>query len=464
MPWPSDCADNARRSHALLESLPNGPGRHHAPALGQASGPAAAFSSHGQFTNDGCRLRPAVRRSQAQPLGGDGTQRHGRHQPHARRAGRRRGAQARRQRDRRRDRGQRRARRGGADELRHRRRPVCHRVGRQVAEALRPQRQRSLAAWHFAPAHSRARARAHPAQGAAQLVGAGLRLRLAGVARPVRQTAVGQVACAGDSLRAGRLSGDADHRRLLEVRRSDPQRNADRQPRISQGRPRAGGRRTHDQPRPGQGLSCHRQGGGEGVLRGLDRRGDRSLQRVGRWPDHAARPQAAHRRLGRAGQRQLSRLRRLGTAAERPGHRRAADFERPRAARHRRDGPQLGRLHSPFHRGEETGVRRSGQVLRRPEGGEKPADRRADLQAVRQAAGQAHRHGQGGVARAGRRSAPSQGRHDLPDRRRQGSQRRVADPEQLLRIRLRPCAGKRRVRDAESRDAVCDGRKPSQPA
>ena len=337
-------------------------------------------------------------------------------------------------------------------------------MGRQVAEALRPQRQRSLAAWHFAPAHSRARARAHPAQGAAQLVGAGLRLRLAGVARPVRQTVVGQVACAGDSLRAGWLSGDADHRRLLEVRRSDPQRNADRQPRISQGRPRAGGRRTHDQPRPGKGLSCYRQGGGEGVLRGLDRRGDRSLQRVGRWPDHAARPQAAHRRLGRAGQRQLSRLRRLGTAAERPGHRRAADFECPRAARHRRDGPQLGRLHPPLHRGEETGVHRSCQILRRPAGGEKPAGCRVDLQAVRQASGQAHRHGQGGVACAGRRSALGQGRHDLPDRRRQGSQRRVADPEQLLRIWLRPCAGKRRVRDAESRDAVCDGRKPPQPA
>ena len=70
--------------------------------------------------------------------------------------------------------------------------------------------------------------------------------------------------------------------------------------------------------------------------------------------------------LGRPGLDELPRLRRLGTAAEWPGHRRAADPEHPRRVR-----PEVARLQfaagsAPHGRGEEAGVRGSGEVLRRP--------------------------------------------------------------------------------------------------
>ena len=112
-------------------------------------------------------------------------------------------------------------------------------------------------------------------------------------------------------------------------------------------------------------------------------------------------------RLGRAGQRQLSRLRRVGVAAQRPGHRRAADAADSQGVR-----PARRRLRQPrplalSGRGQEARVRRPGTVLRGP-CVLQIADRGADLNRLRrQAAGtlinpEARRH-----ERGGRQSRPS---------------------------------------------------------
>ena len=72
------------------------------------------------------------------------------------------------------------------------------------------------------------------------------------------------------------------------------------------------------------------------------------------------------RRLGRAGLDELPRLRRLGAAAATAGHRGAADAEHARSLRPQALGPHSPELLAPVHRGQEAGLRRSGQVLRRP--------------------------------------------------------------------------------------------------
>ena len=101
----------------------------------------------------------------------------------------------------------------GAGLLRHRRRPVRHRLGSEDQEALRLQRLRPLAA--------RTLLRRHAAQARRPRLRSGIRLALrdrAGhgrclvrAARPLRQTADGRSARAGDRLCARRLSGHAVH-------------------------------------------------------------------------------------------------------------------------------------------------------------------------------------------------------------------------------------------------------------
>ena len=68
----------------------------------------------------------------------------------------------------------------------------------------------------------------------------------------------------------------------------------------------------------------------------------------------------SHRRMGRAGLDELSRLRRVGAAAQRPGHRRPANAQRARAVRPQVAGAQLGRASAPVRRGQEAGLRRPG--------------------------------------------------------------------------------------------------------
>ena len=74
----------------------------------------------------------------------------------------------------------------------------------------------------------------------------------------------------------------------------------------------------------------------------------------------------AHQQFCRSGLDQLPRLRRLGASAQRPGDRRAPDAQPARAVRPEKHGPAIGRGSSSDDRGQEAGLRRSGQVLRRP--------------------------------------------------------------------------------------------------
>ena len=79
----------------------------------------------------------------------------------------------------------------GADVVRHRRRPVRHRLGRQDAEALRPQRQRPLAATRRrAQFFAEKGLKEIPEHRPAELVGARLRRRLGRAAQAVRHDAV----------------------------------------------------------------------------------------------------------------------------------------------------------------------------------------------------------------------------------------------------------------------------------
>ena len=87
----------------------------------------------------------------------------------------------------------------------------------------------------------------------------------------------------------------------------------------------------------------------------------------------------------RSGLDQLSRLRRLGAAPQRPGDRRAPDAQPARAVRPQEHGPAVGRGPAPDDRGQEAGLRGSGQVLRRPRFCE-AAGRDPDLQALRRPA------------------------------------------------------------------------------
>ena len=256
------------------------------------------------------------------PLGHDRQARHGRHQPSAGGAGGSRRPQG----------GgnavdaaiadQRGDRRRRADELRHRRRPVRHRLGRQDAEALRPQRQRPQ------PVQAR-RAQVFAEQGldadsrrrAALLVGARLRGRLGRAAQQVRHASrwpsCSQPAIAATPKKASRSarsspatgrrgeaswpSGPTRRRRyLLDGTRPAVGRGV-QEPGPGRARYRADRRRTAATPSTRATIAekivaFSEQNGGYFSLEGLRR---------------------PHVRLGRAGLDELPRLRRLGAAAAR---------------------------------------------------------------------------------------------------------------------------------------------------
>ena len=98
----------------------------------------------------------------------------------------------------------------------------------------------------------------------------------------------------------------------------------------------------------------------------------------------------AHERLGRPGERGLPRLRRVGTARQRPGHRRPADAAHPRRLRFQPDPLRQPAARAPVHRGQEARLRGPGQVLRRSRLHGDPGGR-APFQGLRRPAAGPHR-------------------------------------------------------------------------
>ena len=208
-------------------------------------------------------------------------------------------------------------------------------------------------------------------------------------------------------LRRGRLSRHRSHRRLLARRRDDAEpRSPDSAKTYLLGdgnaRPRAGD--VFKNPNLAQGLSRDRQGRPRRLLQGPDRR---------------ARSSPFPTRTAGCSARRTSRI------TPRPGSSRSA---RPIAAttsgncrRPARASPSLQMLNilegydlkktgadfagllAPVRRGQEAGLRRPGQVLRRPATSPRCPSRELISQAVRRRTPQADRHGQG----ADRHRAPA---------------------------------------------------------
>ncbi len=120
------------------------------------------------------------------------------------------------------------------------------------------------------------------------------------------------------------------------------------------------------EPRPRQQPRADREGRPRRVLQGPDRRRHRRAhQGAGRLPLRRGLRQP-HLRLDDAGQHDVSRLSRVGAAAEHAGQRRAADAQHPRGR-----GPREGRLRqcrppALVHGGQEARVRRPRRGVRRP--------------------------------------------------------------------------------------------------
>ena len=312
--------------------------------------------------------------------------------------------QAGRQRRRCRHRHQRRAGPDGADVVRHRRRPVRHRLGRQDARnstastpaAGRPTRRRASSsptrAWTRFPHH-----------GPAELVGARLRRRLGRTAQAVRH------ACRSSNSWSRRIRYAEEGFPVTEViagywqgaetrLRSDARRRRDLSPR-RQRRPRAG--------------DVFKNPDLAAVYRGDRREGPRCLLQ--------GRDRQEHRRLFRARTAACSRsrtspitpstwvepvstnyrgYRRLGAAAARPGHRRACRcstcWKATTSRRWGRSRPDYWHL---FVEAKKLAYADRAKFLRRPRF-RQAADRRADLEAVRRRAPQADRHGQGADQRS----------------------------------------------------------------
>ena len=158
---------------------------------------------------------PRCPRSFRNSLRRHGAARHGRDEPASGHRDRRRNAAPRRQRRRRRDCGERRARAYGADELRHRRRPVRHRLGRGQRTPARLERERPLAAVADARPAAGNGARTDSRPRPAQRQRARRRRRLVRAARTLRPLAVARAPRTVDRLRARGFSRDGSHRRVV---------------------------------------------------------------------------------------------------------------------------------------------------------------------------------------------------------------------------------------------------------
>ena len=175
----------------------------------------------------------------------------------------------------------------------------------------------------------------HPAARPAAGQRAGRGRRLVRAARPLRQAPMKRRPRAGDPLRARRPSGARDHRLLLGPCRCRACRNSRASPNSS----RVDGTRAAQAARSGRTRTSPTrsrrspQGGRDAFYKGdIARTIDAYFKANGGFLSLRG-PRRAPRRMGRAGQHQLPRLRRLGTAAQRPGHRRAADAQPARRLR-----------------------------------------------------------------------------------------------------------------------------------
>ena len=117
---------------------------------------------------------------------------------------------------------------------------------------------------------------------------------------------------------------------------------------------RAEGRRDLQKPRSGAHLPRHRRRRARRLLFGPAHRRHGGLFQEDRRTAPKVGLPAPAQRVGRAYLDQLSRLRRLGAAAQRPGHRGAADAEHPRSDSTSRRWAALSRLLHCHDRGQEA--------------------------------------------------------------------------------------------------------------
>ncbi len=278
---------------------------------------------------------PRCPRSFRNSLRRDGAARHGRDEPASGHRDRRRNAAPRRQRRRRRDCGERRARAHGADELRHRRRPVRHRLGRGQRAPARLERERPRAAVADARPAAGNGAYADSRPRPAQRQRARRRRRLVRAARTLRPLAAARAPRTLDRLRARGFSRDGSHRRVVG---RGCQCSAG-QSRLCRGvhaeRPSARDRRAIYESGARAGVRAHCERGPRRVLRRPDCGGHRRLRAGQRRVLRMRGSCGASLRVGRAGVYDVSRLERLRAAAERSRHRRVADAEHPRRVRSR---------------------------------------------------------------------------------------------------------------------------------
>ena len=220
-----------------------------------------------------------------------------------------------------------RARLDGADRQRRRRRLVRDRVGFEDTQALRLQRLRTLA--EIADAGRIPEARADRDPGVRPAAGDGARHGRCVVcaARQVRQAANERCAGADHPLRARRFPGQRGHRLLLECLGAAAVEVSRFQRAVHARWSRPAHRRNVETSDAGRHPAEDFRRRSRRVLQGRHRAHHRRLLQGQRRLPQLRRSGVAPWRMGRAGEHQLSRLRPVGTAAQRPGHRRVADHE-----------------------------------------------------------------------------------------------------------------------------------------
>ena len=264
---------------------------------------------------------------------------------------------------------QRRARRGGADVVRHRRRPVRHRLGRQDAEALRPQRQRPLAAIATLAVFARTGPEGDPRARAASWSVPGCVDGWDALHKRFGTLLADRLLAPAHRLRRGGLPRERDHRRRLATRRCRACRSSRTSPSsLPARRPRARGRRGLPK-NPNLGATrCRRSPRAAATpSTRADRRTRSSRTRRRTAASFARRTSPATRATG------SSRSRRT-TAATTSGSCRRTARGSPRcrcstcSKRYdlKKMGPQSPDYCAPARRGEEARLRGPGEVLRRP--------------------------------------------------------------------------------------------------
>ncbi len=264
---------------------------------------------------------------------------------------------------------------------------------------------------------------------------------------PLRHPLDGGGARAGHRLRGRRLSRRRADGPRVARRRGETRRRSRRQGHVPARRrgpgagPDGGESAPRREPRP------HRRGRCGGVLPGPHRPGDCRRHGGPRRPAHGSGLRRPHRRVGRADQGELPRLRRARDAAVHAGRRGARDPESPRGLRHPGHGAQQRRPSARAGRGQEDRVCRSRRASCRPRGHGPPRAGDAALEGLRGASAPGHRHEEGrqlpgrpGAGRCGPAAGllgPRPGRHHLPHGGRRRRQRDLVHPVALCQFRRR---------------------------